>query len=367
MISVIGAGPSGLYSSFLLAKQNLDVKIFDQKPKIGVPVQCTGIITSKIEDILRLKEDTVKNKITKIELNSDNNFLTLNLKEPDIVVDRQRFDQFLAEKAEKAGAKILMNRKFIQKKDANIEIRNLNTKTNEDINSEILIGADGPLSSIYNIVNPNLKRKFYKGLQIRAKGNFEKDKFKVYLGSVCPDFFAWLVPEDDETARIGLATFSNPKPLMKKFLEKINIKKATEIQSGLIPIYNPKIATKKDNIFLVGDAAGQIKSSTGGGIIQDLIAAECLADSIINNKDYEHEWKDKLKKDLDMHLKIRKILNSFKVKDYNRLIDLIKSEKILSLLENESRDRPSKFIMKMIRYEPRLLFFGAKFALKTIL
>lgn len=360
MISIIGAGAIGLYSAYLLSKKGYDVQIFDQKKKIGLPVQCTGIVTSKINEIIELKENIIKNRIKKIEIYSKNNSASINLKEPDIILDRERFDNWLAEKAEKAGAKLFLQNKFIGKEENNIVIKDLKQNKIKKIRPDYIIGADGPLSSIYNILNPKAKRTFYKGIQIRAHGNFEKDCFQVHLGSVCPDFFAWVVPENESTARIGLASLYSQKALLKEFLRKLDIKKAIDMQAGLIPVYSPGIKTQEGNIFLVGDAASQLKASTGGGIVQGLIAANSLADSIINKKDYEKGWKKKLAKDLWIHLKLRQYLNKFLDKDYDRLVELLNNNRLKNILETESRDALSKFLLKIIFAEPRLISFANK-------
>ena len=100
------------------------------------------------------------------------------------------------------------------------------------------------------------------------------------------------------------------------------------MQGGLIPIYSPKLKVQKGNIYLVGDAAAHVKATTGGGLVHGLIAAECLAESIIKKKgSYEQSWRKKIGKDLWIHLMIRNILNRFADKDYNYLIKLAGKKK----------------------------------------
>ncbi|MCK5282709.1 MAG: NAD(P)/FAD-dependent oxidoreductase [Nanoarchaeota archaeon] len=362
MISIIGAGPAGLYSSYLLSGKGYEVNVFDQKKKIGLPVQCTGIVTSKIKEIIPLEKNIIKNRIRKIELHSKNNSQSLSLKEPDLVLDREKFDQYLAEIAKKNGAKIHLEKKFIKKEKNTILIKDLKKNKIESFRTDFLIGADGPLSPIYNILNQNTEKNYYKGIQVRAKGSFDKDTFHVYLGSLCPNFFAWIVPENESIARIGLASQKNQISLLNEFKKKLEIKNDSiiETQAGLIPIYNPKIKTNKDNIYLIGDAASQIKSTTGGGIVQGLTAARCLSNAIADKKDYQKEWKKQLGKDLWIHLMLRKYLNRFKDKDYDKLVDMLKNDKLKNILETQSRDVPSSFMLKIILAEPGLLSFASR-------
>ena len=149
---------------------------------------------------------------------------------------------------------------------------------------------------------------------------------------------------------------------LKEFLKEFNINEnqILDKQAGVIPIFDPKIKSQKDNIFLVGDAAGQVKATTGGGIIQGLIAAKCLHDAIIYDNDYSNVWRQKIGKELLAHLIARKIMNKFKFKDWNELVKLCNQKKIKKLLYEEERDNFISLAIKMVLKEPKFLKF-AKF------
>ena len=72
MISIIGAGPSGNYLAYLLAKKNEDVHIYEDHKEIGVPIQCTGIITPELETIIPIKKSFLTNKINQARIYSPN-------------------------------------------------------------------------------------------------------------------------------------------------------------------------------------------------------------------------------------------------------------------------------------------------------
>ena len=95
---------------------------------------------------------------------------------------------------------------------------------------------------------------------------------------------------------------------------------------------------QKNNVFLVGDAASQVKATTGGGIIQGLTAAKALADCITKNKNYEKQCKKFLAKDLWLHSLMRKTMNKFKCKDWNFLINLCNKKSNKQILEAFDRD-----------------------------
>jgi len=199
-------------------------------------------------------------------------------------------------------------------------------------------------------------------MQARAKGSYNPEAYEVYLGSICPDSFAWILPESKSIARIGVASRSNAKEIFRKFLKGKNIqnKQIIDFQAGLIPIYDKKLILQKRNVFLVGDAACQVKATTGGGLVPGLKAAKILADSIIKNKSYKKRLAD-LNKELWIHLKIRQMLNKFSDRDYNNLIDLIKNKKIINALNRYGRDNPKQIVLKAILSEPSLLKYIIKF------
>ena len=355
MITIIGAGPVGCYAAYLLAKAGKPTQIFEEHNKIGEPVQCTGIVSSSIKDILEIKKDVIINKIDKVKIFSPNNkFIELKLKNKNLVLDRKKFDNYLADLAVEQGAKIFLNYKFLDHKDNKIKLKCENE--NEILSkTNYLVGADGPLSKVAKSCNLFGKRRFMTGFQVRVKlKNQNYVEFYPFIKN-----FAWIVPENDEVVRLGVASYSNVKEYFNYFLKlkRINRKNIIEKQAGLIPIYNPKIKTQKDNIFLVGDAAAQVKATTGGGIIQGLIGAECLAEAVINNKDYEKILKKRLTKELWLHLKIRQTLDKFKENDWNLLIYLFNKEKNRKILEGFDRDNLSKFFFKLLLKEPGLLCF----------
>ena len=351
-ISIIGAGPIGCYTGFLLAQQGLDVSIYEEHSKIGSPVQCTGILTRELTKIIEdLPKNIILNNLKKLIVYSKNNSAKLDVDE--IVIDREKFDQFLAKKAKKAGCKIFLNHRFIDYKDNNVFLLKKKIIKHK---TDILIGADGPISRTAKRTGLFFKRDYYMGIQSRIKGNF---KYETFLGSIAPNFFAWIVPESNKIARIGLAVKKNPSKHFINFLKSKNIqeKDIIEKQGGLIPIHNPKQIIQKNNIFLIGDAATQVKATTGGGIVQGLEAAKQLSKAILSNTQYNPK---KLNKQLKLHLKIRKILNKFSDKDYNKLLKLLNQEKVKKILKKYNRDQPIKLIFNLLKTEPRFLFFSTK-------
>jgi len=358
MITIVGAGPAGSYLGYLLAKEGKDVTILEEHETVGKPVQCTGIVTHSIENFFRLKNSVVAKKLNKVIVASKNSKISVDIGE--IVMWRDRFDQFVAEMAQDAGARILLNHQFIELTGkTSIKIKDRKNSKTKEIRTEAVVGADGPYSAVAKAGGLDSSSKKYIGMQAKVKVKMDTSSFETYFGTDFPNFFGWVVPESEDTARIGIGCFENAQNHFYKFLKNRTGKKDIVCwESGLIPLYDPKRIIQKDNVYLIGDAATQVKATTGGGIIPSLKAARTLCDCIVNNKNYNKEFKEQSGKELMMHLRIRNMLNKFSDKDYDKLVGLMDSEKVRRVLKKYDRDSPIPLVMNLLLKEPRFLGFG---------
>jgi len=364
MIYIIGAGPIGSYTAFLLAKAGKKVQLFEEHQKIGTPIQCTGLITSELEKFLPLKKQFIQNKITKVKVNSKNNSTIFNLTKPELVIDREKFDKHLCNLATSRGSKLFMGHKFIQLKNNHLIFQTSPQskliKIPFDKKKDILIGADGPTSKVSKIINK--KEKTYAlGMQARIKTSKPQptNLYQVFLGKSYGSF-SWIVPETKNIIKIGTLTKNSTQ--FRKFInnyKKTNKGKIIDYPSGIIPIYK-KTTIQKNNIYLVGDSANQIKNTTGGGIIYGLHSAKILTNSIIKKQDYQKQWNRQIKLHLIAHNIIYKLFNKFTDKDFDLLINLCSKPKIKKIIQNSNREKPIKMLFKLIKTQPKFLLFTKK-------
>src|SRR3989344_5203243 len=121
MISIIGGGPSGSYLAYLLAREGKEVIVFEEHNEIGRPIQCTGLLISAIKDSIDMSDGFVVNKISKVRVYAPNDdFVDLNLKKPNYVVDRGKFDKHISGMAMKEGARFVIGKRFMDFKDGKV-------------------------------------------------------------------------------------------------------------------------------------------------------------------------------------------------------------------------------------------------------
>jgi digeranylgeranylglycerophospholipid reductase len=318
-VAVIGASVAGSRIANLVSKKGYNVLLIEEHKNIGLPLQCTGLVSFRLLELLpNLPKSVIINKVKSARFFSPNgNCLELKPKYPVYVIDRTALDRFLFNRA-KNNVETRIGEKFEsfrQMKDC------VKIKTNKGIYaSKILIGADGSNSTVRKQMKIEQKKSLL-GLQTRIKGGFDPDSVELWFGSkICPDFFAWVVPENENIARIGLATNKNLVKFYNNFLKKrIGYVKrpdvAGRISYGLID------RTSEDRIMIAGDAAFQVKPFSGGGIIYGLIASEICADACMKSleenrfdrkffkKTYDDKWKKVLSLPIRKGLILRKLFD----------------------------------------------------------
>ncbi len=229
----------------------------------------------------------------------------------------------------------------------------LKVKTSKgNLRTKLLIGADGPNSAVARAARIKLPDCRLTGVQTTIKSNYNSNTVELWFDSdISPEFFGWVIPENKNWARVGLATNKNIMKcldnfFLKRFNRKIKCKKilAGTIRYGLID------SSILNRILLVGDAASQVKPFSGGGLIYGLIGAEIAAQACAKSlkeenyekeflkENYDYMWKDKLAWPIMKGLAAKKIIHSFNDGQLSLLFSLIKAGKFTRLLEYMDMD-----------------------------
>jgi flavin-dependent dehydrogenase len=176
-------------------------------------------------------------------------------------------------------------------------------------------------------------------------------------------YFYWLIPENESRCALGIigeGSGQETKKRIERFLEKKNME-PLEWQGARIPVYRRWIPVERrvgnGRVFLVGDAAAQVKVSTVGGIVTGFRGAQGVADALLGSG--ENGELRALRRELDTHWLIRKTLHHFQQKDYSYLVDLLNSATRQSLGEIH-RDHSTRLLWNVIRRQPRLLLLGLR-------
>jgi digeranylgeranylglycerophospholipid reductase len=364
-IIIIGASIAGNYLAYLLSKFHLKVLIIEEHSEIGLPLQCAGIISKKLNRLINLPLNLILNRVMIAKLVSPSGrAIKLSGDEEPYIIDRIGLDRFFYDKiSTNKNIKYLLEEKFqsfnyiIEHKKKIVEI-----KTSSGVfKAKILVGCDGPVSLVAK--GCNLSNDLLYASQIRIKADFPENEAMLYFHPYWKELFGWIVPEGNNLYRIGIATKTNIAKAFRKFTKLIGInpKDAIERQGGLIP-YGTMKKCAFDNMLLLGDAACQVKATTGGGIVMLLTAAKVAANCIKKcfekrefskkfiKKQYEMPTKTLIGSQLKIHYIIRKILEALTPTEFDSLFRIIKSNRIEKLISiYGDMDFPKELTFKVLR------------------
>ncbi len=376
---IVGAGPAGSYAAHILASTGLSVAVFEEHATVGVPEHCTGLVSASGFNSLALPsnfEKTIVNTIYGAKIYSPSEIcIEVERKEPvAYVLNREFFDKKLASLAENSGAELFFNSKVLDFRGNKLFYKCKNR--GELAEFKYLIGTDGVLSSVRKALGITIPKEYFvHAYQERVSGSFDKEKVLVFMCKEAKGFFAWLVPENNNIARVGIGVSlgNNPKIAFEKFKRHlstyVDLEDTLSSFSAIIPV-GPPVKAHHFNVLLAGDSAFHTKATTGGGIIFGLKAAFLCAESVkkalLEGKSIKscETTLSKLEKELLLHWRIRKALNSLSSKAMDKLFLKLKNADISEFLETRGNmDEPSKFVFKMLsipKFWPALLTFVSK-------
>lgn len=353
-VIVVGAGPSGLRTAARLAATGLDVRVLDKKPRVGAGVLCTGIVGREVFDDFGLDRGSVVEELRRVRLVSPR-ATELVYEHPQpfaCVVDRERFDGGLAASVAAAGASVVCGTRVediavgpdgvtISARDADGAVRREGASV-----AVLATGVDFGLQKKIGLSSP---RDFLKGAQVECEFP-GADMTTLFFGrDVAPGAFAWSVPSGRGRVRIGLLTQRDPKDCLCRLLERHfgGVRVRAE-QSGIRtkPIAQGLLAkTFGDRILAVGEAAGQTKTTTGGGISYGLSCADVAADVIRGCFDrssfgpadlaaYERRWKSLLQKEILVGQYTRRMCARLSDGRIESLFQLARTDGIVPIIRN---------------------------------
>lgn len=317
---VVGASVAGCRTAELIASRGYKVAVVEEHEKVGFPSKCTGLVSWRLKELLpELPKDILVNVVNEAKFFSPSGIsFVLKSKKPVYVINRKKLDRYLFSRALEKGCKPFLSRRFVQFEKEN----GIAVTTRGNIKTKILIGADGASSTVAKVAALLQPSKILFGLQATVKGNFEEDCVELWFGrKVAPNFFAWVVPESCDTARVGLATDKNPAYFFKSFLKHYVGKSVQPDTAGILRLGFME-ETVGERVLLVGDAACQLKPFSGGGVVYALIASEACAEACCKalemekydksslKKFYESVWKKKLGRAIKTGMAYRKILSN---------------------------------------------------------
>jgi digeranylgeranylglycerophospholipid reductase len=296
-VAVVGAGPAGATAARFAAERGLSVLLIEKRQEIGSPVRCAeGINGEMLSQFLEPEERWISARVSKVQITTAETGETRSLAGDEVgyILERRVFDRALSEKAVSAGAHLLVKtgvEGLIVNEGAVKGIRAFDGRTEMDIETKVVIGADGVESragqwaGLDCLLRP---RDCLVCAQYMLAGiDVDPQCCYYYLGeSVAPGGYAWVFPKGERCANVGLgvqadlAESSALEYLVRFISEQPWLEQGSPVTlvTGNVPVGVAAGNIVTDGLMLVGDAARQADPLTGGGIASAMLAGRLAAE-----------------------------------------------------------------------------------------
>ena len=360
-VIVAGGSVAGLLSAREISSKGFSVLVIEEDYEIGTPEHCGGLVSiAGLEELGVIPfRKTFDHMIESAEITSPNgNSFTINSKKQKVVeISRRELDKQIAFQAQKNGAIIKVRTSFQEITDTGI-------RTNEGkINCKIFVDARGVSSLIHKDRTGILSSAQY---EIYADW-IKKGKVEVIFDQEkYPGFFAWIIPSNEGKGKVGVAGKGiNVSEALDSILKKKG--KFSTIRKIYAPIWikGPIEKFVEGKTVIIGDAAGQAKPTTAGGIFTSgmggVYAGQAIAkflktNQILDLQDYQKKWTDRFGKEFKKQSLARKTLERIDNQTINKLFESITPEIINDISEKDDFDFHTSSIIKLL---------GIKGSLKT--
>ncbi|MBN2487896.1 MAG: NAD(P)/FAD-dependent oxidoreductase [Methanosarcinaceae archaeon] len=375
-VVVVGAGPVGSTAARYAANNGASVLLLEEHASIGSPVECTGLLSTRAvsECDVKPSDEFVLNDVRGAFIYSPGGgCLPIDGgKTKAYAVSRKMFDRRLVAMATQAGADILLRAKAVGLETGptvqTLDV--LHKGLRKTITAGVVIGADGVQGKISKMAGLGQVQKVLSGIQVEAPYvSKDNDFVELFPGSPAPGFFAWTVPLDDRISRIGLAIPAGAETPSLGYLNRLlssnpHVSKqygggSLDLVLGGIPL-GPLKRTVSEGVMIVGDAAGQVKPTSGGGVYTGAVCAKIAGEvaalaasegdaSSVRLNEYETRWRQKLGRELGIGMKIHEYMGGLNDAELNDLLTSMNTPAILDMItEYGDMDQPSVLIKKLL-------------------
>jgi len=352
-VVIAGGSISGLMSAREIAKKGYSVLVLEEGFEVGTPDHCGGLVSkAALRDMgIEPTEKTFDSMINSALIFSPNGKqIEINSKKQKVVVvNRRELDKQVARQAQQSGAEIRVKTSFKEKTK-----RGIRTSVDE-IGCKILVDCRG-VSSLIN----NQRDGILLSAQYEIYADWITDgRVEIYFDQIkYPGFFAWIIPSGNGVGKVGIAGREiNVSKKMDEFLRNKGSYSAIRKIFAPIWIKGPIKNFVSGDVVIAGDAAGQSKPTTAGGIYScgmgGFLAGNAITKYLEMNEysqlqQYQKFWHDKFGQEFEKQRLARKILEKVDNKTIDMIFDTITPEIVHEISSKDDFDFHATSIVKLL-------------------
>jgi len=370
-VLVVGGGPAGLYAAECLARRGISTLVCEEHSGIGAPVHCTGILANDSFETLGLPREATLNTLTTAQFVAPSGLrIPYSTATPlAAVIDRAAFDRALARRAEAAGAEVLVGTRVSVVEIGSTFVRAL--VGDNWMTARLLIMACGANYAFQRRLGLGLPRSYLhtaqRELVARRMGDVE-----LHFGhEIAPGGFAWAVPivRDSGTyVRVGVMTSSDPlggySRMLARVAKKWGIEDTQEPPRQKILPLGTIDRTYADRTLVIGDAAGLVKPTTGGGIHYSILSAELAAQVAVGalKSDrldaeslaaYERAWRNQLDEEFAEQRSLRELVTRLSDREIDSFFELARTDGIMPIVRKTAQFNHHRHLIRALLRHPR--------------
>ena len=384
-VLVVGAGPAGALAAWQ-AKQaapELDVALLERDRAVGSPVRCAeGVGDAGLREFASPDgADWAARRITRVIFLAPDD-TEVKIAESDVgwVLDRTRFDAYLAAQAAAAGAAVLVGTEatgMTRAADGRWHVRVKQRGVEEIYRARVVVAADGVEAMVGRWAGIDTRvpaRDMESCAQYVLQGiDFDPDAIYLQFGDrIAPGGYAWLFPRGVGSANVGLGLVAlkadgrNAREYLDAWVARRYPAAArTALTVGGVIVHTTIKRTYADGVLIAGDAAHMINPLSGGGIVNAMKAgrlAGCTAAAAIREGDtserrlaaYHKAWMDLLGDDHLKYYRIKQALEGLDDAFFNGLA------RTVNRIPQDKRSLGRIFAHALVRH-PQLIPVAARF------
>ena len=378
-VAVIGGGPGGLHAAILLARAGFGVTLLEEHDEVGKPVHCTGVLADDAFGEFDLTRASVLNTLSTARFLSPAG-LEISYTTPEIeahVVDRRMLDQTIAQRAIQAGVDMRVGRRVRHLEPTPRGMR-VDAEGGEPVHARAVVLACGASYGLQRRFGLGLPPVSLNSAQLELPASRGGDVEVYFGGDVAPGGFAWTVPVTRPAGpfvRVGLMCEGDASMFFRQFVSRVGTswgippESISEPRRRFLPL-SPLPRTFSARLLAVGDAAGLVKPTTGGGIYYSLVSAALAADTLIpaltsdrleaaDLSVYQQRWRQRLGPEFQAQLALRMLAQRLTDPEIDSLFDLARTNGVMPLVRRTAKfNQHRHLIAELFRHAParRLLF-----------
>jgi geranylgeranyl reductase family protein len=374
---VVGGGPAGLYAARELARRGFRVVVCEEHERVGDPVHCTGVLGEETFDQFGISRAAVLNTVTTVRMVSPGGIaVSYSTPVPEaVVIDRRRFDEELAADARAAGVELRASTRVTSLAADADGVRAL--AGDADVRARLGIIACGASYGLQRRLGLGMPQAHLQTAQ-RELPAARLGDVELHFGSaVAPGGFAWAVPVvrgEGTFVRVGVMAVDDASGCYERMLARLAPAWGIAPPAGpprqkVLPL-GPIERTFDDRLLVIGDAAGLVKPTTGGGIYYSLISAAAAADvaagALESNRldagelsEYEARWRGRILSELEAQSSLRRVSERLNDSEIDALFELARTDGVLPIVRKTMQFNQHRHLIKALFQHPpvrRVLF-----------